>query len=232
MSNPVYTNTNRAPGLANGAHDTGLYDPNRHDNHIVAVYETNERATSAREMLVRAGVPAADIQLLDQSQLTGTTPAGDSSDQGGLWGALKSLFLPDEDAYSYAEGVRRGHAVLSVNPSNTPDRHHVIEVLESTDPIDFDGRLEEWRQAGYEHPTTEAQPIAAVDMPVAPPLPQPGTRETANAPGRVRSYLIERPANTASPGTASPGTASTGGQTTTATTGAESSGMNAPRSAL
>ena len=186
MSDSVYTNTNRSPAMT-GGHDTGLYDPDRHDNRIVAVYETTERATVARDMLVKEGVPSGDIQVMDQSQMTATTPAGDATDQG-IWSSIKSLFVPDEDAHSYTEGVRRGHAVLSVDPSNAADRQRVIEVLETTDPVDFDARLEEWRQAGYTNPhsqaigaaegmitpapttagMSDAARVSAVDMPVPP----------------------------------------------------------------
>ena len=186
MSDSVYTNTNRSPSMT-GGHDTGLYDPDRHDNRIVAVYETAERAAVARDMLVKEGVPSGDIQIMDQSQMAPTTPAGDATDQG-IWASIKSLFVPDEDAHSYAEGVRRGHAVLSVDPTNAADRNRVIEVLESTDPVDFDARLEEWRQAGYTNPHSQGigaaqgmitpapatstmgdtASVSAVDMPVPP----------------------------------------------------------------
>ena len=245
MSNSTYTNTNRSPSLARGDHDTGLYDPARDDNRIVAVYETTERAVTARDLLVKAGVPSGDMQMLDQSQMPGTTPVGDVTDHS-IWASIKSLFVPDEDAYGYAEGVRRGHAVLSVDPTNATDRHRVIEVLESTDPIDFDARLEEWRQAGYNNPYSQgvgaaegmttpaparatdaapAEPTASAagsDMvPDAPAAPYPDGKRDGSAVGnRVRSYVAPR---------SDARTEGTGGQTVTSTTGATSSGMNAPR---
>ena len=175
MSDSVYTNTNRSPAIT-GAHDTGLYDPDRHDNRIVAVYETSERAALARDMLVKEGVPPGDVQVLDQSQMPVTTPAGDATDQG-IWASIKSLFVPDEDAHTYAEGVRRGHAVLSVDPTNASDRHRIIEVLESTDPIDFDARLEEWRQAGYTNP--HSQGIGAAQGMITPAPTTSGMGDTA-----------------------------------------------------
>lgn len=249
MSDSVYTNTNRAPSMATGGHDTGLYDPDRHDNRIVAVYETTERAASARDLLVKAGVPSGDMQLLDQAQMPGTTPAGDVTDHG-IWSSLKSLFVPDEDAYGYAEGVRRGHAVLSVDPSNATDRLRVIEVLESTDPIDFDARLEEWRQAGYANPFSEAIGAAAGMTTPAPTQARDttassdatATRDTADATGS--DMVPDAPASDYRVGareSAAGGnrvrsyvseradTMGTGGQTATATTGATSSGINAPR---
>ena len=145
---PTFTNTDRSPSLT-GAHDTGLYDPSLHDNQIVAVYDTVAHANAARDKLVQAGVSASAIQVVDQSSSTSTTTSSTNVADEGIWGSIKSLFAPDDELHGYAEGVRRGHAVLTVNPSGQSDRSHIIDVLESTDPIDFDAKLEEWRQAGY-----------------------------------------------------------------------------------
>ena len=223
MSDSVYTNANRSPSMT-GAHDTGLYDPDRHDNRIVAVYETAERATAARDMLVKEGVPSSDIQIMDQSQMTATTPAGDATDQG-IWSSIKSLFVPDEDAHSYAEGVRRGHAVLSVDPTNAADRHHVIEVLESTDPVDFDARLEEWRQSGYTNP--HSQGIGAAEGMIT-PAPAMGGMEDIAAVSAVDMPVppvgagVVNTANTTATRTAAMDTTTGMGATTRATTDVDS----------
>ena len=121
-----------------------LYDPDTHDNKIVAMYETTAAAEAARDRLSADGVPLRAIYIVDRSF--------ERDADSGVWGAIKSLFMPDEDAHAYAEGVRRGHSMLVVDPTGLPDRQRIIEVLEHTDPVDFDARLEEWRQAGYTYP--------------------------------------------------------------------------------
>lgn len=152
--NLTYTNTNTRTDTLNQAtaHDTGLYDPNVHDNQIVAMYATNEAAQNAKHQLVAAGIPAGTIEVLDQGQTSmgaGTTGGADyDSGNQGLWGAIKSLFVPDDEAHGYAEGVRRGHSVLVVHPE-PGQREQVIDILERTNPIDFDAKLEEWRSAGW-----------------------------------------------------------------------------------
>jgi hypothetical protein len=149
-----YTNANTRSDTLNdaAAHDTGIYDPNIHDNQIVALYETDDRAKAARDALVAIGVPGSAVRLTDREQDRFVGGVDYERNDGGLWGALKSLFIPDQEAHGYAEGVRRGHAVLVVQPDATMDRHRVIQVLESTGPVDFDAKLEEWRQAGYSYP--------------------------------------------------------------------------------
>ena len=159
-----YSNTNTRADTLNqtAAHDTGIYDPNIHDNQIVAMYETEARAQAARDTLVSNGVPERAVQVTagEQDHLAGS--ADYEHNNTGLWGSIKSLFMPHEEAHGYAEGIRRGHAILVVQPDATMDRHRIVELLESTDPVDFDAKLEEWRQAGYSYPgTTEAGTVAA-----------------------------------------------------------------------
>jgi hypothetical protein len=152
-----YTNTNtRADSLNQAAaHDTGLYDPNVHDNQIIAMFENDAKARAARDALVSSGIPESAIHLSGKDQ--GVADVSNAEDAGGgLWGAIKSLFMPDEEAHGYAEGVRRGHAVLVVQPTAEMDRHQIIAVIERSDPVDFDAKLEEWRQAGYNYVSSSA----------------------------------------------------------------------------
>lgn len=130
------------------AHDTSLYDPTIHDNQIVALYDTDAQARSAQQTLVAAGFPGPSMQIVARDaggDMSGTAATADQ----GLWGSVKSLFVPDEDRTTYNTAVARGHAMLVVTPDASMDRQHLIHTLESTNPLDFDAKLEEWRQAGY-----------------------------------------------------------------------------------
>ncbi len=155
-----YTNTGVDP-LA-GSHDTGLYDPNRHDNQIVAMFATEADAKTARDRLIAAGIPDRAIRFTDRGQDRFVGGVDYERNDGGLWGSIKSLFMPDEDAHGYAEGVHRGHAMLVVQPDASMDRHKIITTLEQCNPVDFDAKLEEWRQTGYTHPNYAAAGAATV----------------------------------------------------------------------
>lgn len=138
------------------AHDSSLYDPTIHDNQIVALYETDTQARAAQQTLLDAGFSASAIQVVARETNTGgpATGTGGISHEPvadeGIWGSIKSLFVPDEERSTYNTAIARGHAMLIVTPDTTMDRQHLIHVLESTDPLDFDAKLEEWRQSGYE----------------------------------------------------------------------------------
>ncbi len=137
--------TNPTPDRAPAGHAAHLYDPDIHDNQIVAVYGTMAQAEGARAALIEAGIDGGAMELIEGNP-TGTTPA--QRDES-FWGAVKSLFAPDEDALAFQHAIGRGHAMLLVHPAITANREHIIEVLEGTGPIDVDAKLEEWQQSGF-----------------------------------------------------------------------------------
>ncbi len=146
MNEPGSTSLNQ-----NAAHETGLYDPSLHDNQIVALYETRASADAAREKLVASGVDSGAVQVMDKDADRMAGGVDYEAGNQGLWGSIKSLFMPDEDAHAYSHAVGAGHAMVVVTPNATTNRNHIIEVLESTNPLDFDAKLEEWRQSGYNY---------------------------------------------------------------------------------
>ncbi len=196
MSEPISTD------LAPAGHDDHLYDPERHDNQIVALYESAAQAGAARDALHGAGVDLSAMQVIDNEHANGAAPARE-----GLWHSIKSLFAPDDDANAYDHALSRGHSMLVVTPAATSNRSHIIEMLERTDPVDFDAKLEEWRQAGYDNASSAGTDPAETGVAAAtfdPPdhasktdrsqdRPRTGKRESADGAVRVRSYVSERP---------------------------------------
>ena len=152
MSGSYVNNDTRSNALNNAAaHDSGLYDPNTQDNQIVALYNTMAEANQAKQMLVNAGVEGGSVQVMDKSADPMAGGVDYESGNQGMWGAIKSLFVPDEDAHAYSHAIDKGHAMVVVSPSRTSNREQIIHVLEGTNPIDFDAKLEEWRQSGYDY---------------------------------------------------------------------------------
>ncbi len=183
---------------SDAAHETGLYDPARHDNQIVALYDTRAQADAAREKLLAAGIDAGAVQVMDRGadQMAGGVDY--ESGNQGLWGAIKSMFMPDEDAHAYSHAVGAGHAMVVVTPSATANRGHIIEVLESTNPLDFDAKLEEWRQSGYNYQSsdTAAVPVAATATQTVTP-PATTTSTTTATPGATATGVAAAGAATA-----------------------------------
>lgn len=184
--------------------DTHLYDPSMHDNQIVALYDTRAEAEAAKAKLLAAGVDSSAVQVMDREADTMAGGVDYEAGDQGLWGSIKSMFMPDEDAHAYSHAVRAGHAMVVVSPNQTSNRSHIIEVLESTHPIDFDAKLAEWRQAGYQYDNSNSKTDVA-STPAA--VPMPATVSTTAAPAPRPAAMTGTAAST------NDKTATTGGDT-------------------
>lgn len=67
---------------------------------------------------------------------------------GGLLGALIGLGIPEEEAEYYAEGVRRGGVLLTVQ-ADEQNTDQIIDILNRYNPIDINERATSWRKQGW-----------------------------------------------------------------------------------
>lgn len=74
-------------------------------------YRHRAAADAAVSDLVAAGFPREQISITGNGAPDATMATNDRS----FWEELKGLFLPAEDRYAYAEGLRRGGLVVSVH---------------------------------------------------------------------------------------------------------------------
>jgi uncharacterized protein (TIGR02271 family) len=110
---------------------------------ITAYFEDRSDAVRAMDRLSSLGIPQADVRLTEGS--TGT--AGEEH-SGGFFQALADLFLPDEDRYTYAEGLRRGGYVVSARVDSVLyDR--ALDILDDEGTIDIGEREQAWRAEGW-----------------------------------------------------------------------------------
>jgi hypothetical protein len=94
--------------------------------------------------LVAAGIARDQISVAGTGAF-GTPPtSGDRS----FWEELKDLFLPAEDRYAYAEGLRRGGVVVSVRTEET-GYERVLEILDREGAVDLDKQQASWRKEGW-----------------------------------------------------------------------------------
>ncbi len=109
--------------------------------HIAAMFETSAAAHAAQASLVAAGVDASRILVLDRGHKE--TPKAH-----GLWAVIKHVFIPDDDAHAYAEGVFRGHPLLVADVTDA-EQAAALAALEAAHPIDIESRTEAWRDDGW-----------------------------------------------------------------------------------
>jgi hypothetical protein len=98
---------------------------------------------------------------------------------GGLLGALIGLGIPEEEAGYYAEGVRRGGVLLTVQAEDQ-STEQIMDILNRHDPVDMNERISTWRQQGWKG----FDPNAQQDIPPA-----------SQTMSQSRSMPADRPAN-------------------------------------
>jgi hypothetical protein len=68
---------------------------------------------------------------------------------GGLIGAMTERGVPEDDAHFYAEGVRRGGTLITVNAKTDELAARAVDVLKRHGARDVDERSAEWKQQGW-----------------------------------------------------------------------------------
>ena len=179
----AFDQTSNLDGRA--VHEVALYDPAAHDDQIVVMFETPADAQAALDRLTAEGL-AGDAAITERTADGANAGVNSEGGNTGFWGAMKGLFAPDAEVHGLAEGVNRGHALLVLHPA-IETRTRVIEVLEASNPIDFDARLEHWRTAGWQalH-DQQATQAASLER------PRTGVRDTTRGGTAVRSYFAPR----------------------------------------
>jgi hypothetical protein len=80
--------------------------------------------------------------------LAALTGAGIGAVTGGLIGAMVDMGIPDEDANLYAEGVRRGHVLVTAQvPDTSVDK--ATQIMTRHDMLDIHREADTWRQGGW-----------------------------------------------------------------------------------
>jgi hypothetical protein len=105
-----------------------------------AYFETREAADAAVHDLVARGIAREQISIAGAEG-----EARAASDDRSFWDELKDFFLPAEDRHAYAEGLRRGGAVVSVR-AEAMDYESVLDVLDRDDAVDLDKQQASWRR--------------------------------------------------------------------------------------
>lgn len=130
--------------------DYGVDSPTN-ERLITAYFEDRTSADRAIERLVALGVPQSSVRLTSGSETSGTTSYADTSSREhhkGFWESLADLFLPDEDRYTYAEGLRRGGYVVSARV-NQGYYDRALDILDDDGSIDIEERSRNWRSEGW-----------------------------------------------------------------------------------
>jgi uncharacterized protein (TIGR02271 family) len=172
---------------------------------LTAMFTSKSDAERAGQMLVSE--LNVDRAMVRTSPGEGMTDTGyDKSrpyEEKGFFGSLKSISVPDEDRYAYAEGMRRGNVLLTVQV----DEAHVdraADILETAGAVNLDEQEATWRKSGWTSYDATAhgamRPAAAAvqgsqdeTLKVVQERLVVGKRAVEGGRVRVRSYVVEQP---------------------------------------
>lgn len=106
-------------------------------------------------------VAAVDLLTVLGATLLG---AGIGLIGGGLVGALVGMGLPEHEAHVYAEGVRRGNILITVQAS--PEQMSTItDIFMRANAVDVNTRRQEWTVEGW----TQFEEVPVASAPVTTP---------------------------------------------------------------
>jgi uncharacterized protein (TIGR02271 family) len=116
--------------------------------------------------------------------------AGIGAAAGGLIGGLMKLGVPEEEAHYYAEGVRRGGTLITVNAASDKVADCAANVMRKHGAVDIDERAAQWKQSGWSGRFADAQgqvlPVAQEELAI-------GKRQVSKGGVRVFSHVTETP---------------------------------------
>jgi uncharacterized protein (TIGR02271 family) len=149
---------------------------------LVALYETVTAAEQVVQELVADGFARSDIHLaLDHtksSAVHNATGAQDAAYEGAnLVETLADAGVPYDEAYAYAEGVRRGGALVVVESSDERAERGMA-ILQRLHPVDIHERTTQWPQEGWTAAAAHARTAATTATAT------PGTQGRQRTPQR------------------------------------------------
>lgn len=172
---------------------------------LSAIFDSQSDAQHAVDRLVEAGVPADSVRLMPGYE--NDAPGAERTEQHrGFFESLADFFMPDEDRYTYAEGLSRGGYLVVVDGLNEAYYDTVVDILDDEGSINLDERQQSWRSEGWtgfegassaqtelRNDTRERAEGDSEAIPVVDERLVVGKRDVNLGRVRVRSYVREEP---------------------------------------
>lgn len=118
---------------------------------LSAMFDNRAEADRAVAALAAAGI--ADVVLTGNDNpgygaVDRTADTG-RDDNRGFFESIGDFFFPDEDRYSYAEGLGRGGYLVTVRNIPAEQYDTALDILDDEGAVDMEAREQEWRSEGW-----------------------------------------------------------------------------------
>lgn len=122
---------------------------------VTCLFNSEAKASSIVGRLEQAGIGSGKICLFSNSGSNRFWEGTSGFDEGSggtshdrVEHYLMNNGVPHDDARAYAEGVRRGHALVAVR-CDDDEVDEVVDILDDDEVLDLDERQESWRSEGW-----------------------------------------------------------------------------------
>lgn len=187
---------------------------------VTCLYNSDNEASSIIRQLDDAGISESKIchftHTGDHHLWADTSNVDEASATGGdrVANFLSNNGVPADDAHAYAEGVRRGHALIAVR-CDDDEVDRVVDILDNDATLDIDEQQDAWRSEGWGDYNSRADASITTSagmlgggmqardqnlnedgdqvIPVAEEELHVGKRDVSRGRVRVKSHVIERP---------------------------------------
>lgn len=163
---------------------------------LSALFDTRAEADRAVSALEAAGI--ADVVLTGgDNEGYGTNVRDVSGDlsyrEKGFFEQLGDFFFPDEDRYSYAEGLDRGGFLVTVDNIPSEKYEQALDILDDEGAVDLNQREAEWRSDGWSNEPLAGAAGYTADTAYTTDVGVNTTDE--GLPGTVASRAVDRAAD-------------------------------------
>jgi uncharacterized protein (TIGR02271 family) len=124
---------------------------------VTCLFGSDSQASSIVSQLEQSGISQGKICLFNSSgdnRFWEGTSSFDESSSGSHHDRVEHYLInngvPQDDARAYAEGVRRGHALVAVR-CDDDEVDRVVDILDGDDVLDLDEQQNTWRSEGWNH---------------------------------------------------------------------------------
>ncbi|MBY0135070.1 YsnF/AvaK domain-containing protein [Paracoccus yeei] len=115
---------------------------------VTAMFDSQADAQRAVDRLVQAGIPSGRIRQVAGGADNTTQARTDDRDKG-FWDSLGDFFFPDEDRYTYAEGLSRGGYLVTVTGLTGAEYDTALDILDDEGSVNLEEREQSWRSEGW-----------------------------------------------------------------------------------
>jgi uncharacterized protein (TIGR02271 family) len=116
---------------------------------ITAMFHNRAEAERAADTLrADSSLATTNVKVLPESESDLGTTTDRPQETGGFMASLRNFFMPEEDRYGYAEGMRRGSYMVAADVDEA-HAHRVMDILENAGAIDMDTEEARWRSEGW-----------------------------------------------------------------------------------